>query len=104
MPLLQGWDEGVAQMSKGERAILKIASDYAYGSQGVGGVSFLCICLTCHLTRCFVTALRGELACVHSVCLPLLHVLLYCSNFGEERKVDALPTLLRAGTDPSQLR
>eukprot|EP00891_Asterochloris_glomerata_P009438 jgi/Astpho2/9438/Aster-01697 len=33
----QGWDEGVAQMSKGERANLKITSDYAYGSQGVGG-------------------------------------------------------------------
>eukprot|EP00891_Asterochloris_glomerata_P009106 jgi/Astpho2/9106/Aster-02758 len=35
--VIQGWDDGVAQMSKGERANLSIASDYAYGSQDVGG-------------------------------------------------------------------
>ena len=47
MPLLQGWDEGVAQMSKGERANLKITSDYAYGSQGVGGVGSICMYILC---------------------------------------------------------
>ena len=50
MPLLQGWDDGVAQMSKGERANLRIASDYAYGSQDVGGVSLTCMCLKYYLT------------------------------------------------------
>eukprot|EP00891_Asterochloris_glomerata_P009439 jgi/Astpho2/9439/Aster-01698 len=42
--VIKGWDEGVAQMSKGERANLKITSDYAYGSQGVGGVGPICLC------------------------------------------------------------
>lgn len=34
----QGWDEGVLQMSLGEKAILNCTSDYAYGSEGAGGV------------------------------------------------------------------
>lgn len=33
-----GWDEGVMEMSLGEKAILHITSDYGYGSQGAGGV------------------------------------------------------------------
>ena len=33
-----GWDEGVAQMSRGERAKLTISPDYGYGAQGAGGV------------------------------------------------------------------
>ncbi len=33
--VIRGWDEGVAQMSKGETARLTISSDYAYGSRGV---------------------------------------------------------------------
>ena len=36
--VIKGWDEGVAQMSLGEKAILKITSDYGYGARGAGGV------------------------------------------------------------------
>merc|ERR1711893_15790 len=36
--VIRGWDEGVAQMSVGERAVLTCSPDYAYGDQGVGGV------------------------------------------------------------------
>ncbi len=39
---LQGWDEGVAQMSKGERSKLTISPDYAYGERGAAGVSNFC--------------------------------------------------------------
>ena len=38
---LQGWDEGVAQMSKGEQAKLTISPDYGYGARGAAGVSQL---------------------------------------------------------------
>lgn len=34
--VIQGWDEGVMQMSLGEKATLKISSDYGYGAEGVG--------------------------------------------------------------------
>lgn len=41
MPLLctgiQGWDEGVMQMSLGEKATLRISSDYGYGARGAPG-------------------------------------------------------------------
>uniref|UniRef100_A0A7S0CRZ6 peptidylprolyl isomerase n=1 Tax=Amorphochlora amoebiformis TaxID=1561963 RepID=A0A7S0CRZ6_9EUKA len=36
--VIQGWDEGVMKMSLGEKAKLKIASDYAYGARGAGDV------------------------------------------------------------------
>jgi len=36
--VIKGWDEGVAQMSVGERATLQITPDYGYGKQGAGGV------------------------------------------------------------------
>jgi FK506-binding protein 1 len=36
--VIRGWDEGVAQMSLGEKAILHISSDYGYGARGAGGV------------------------------------------------------------------
>ncbi|KAG5175323.1 hypothetical protein JKP88DRAFT_229026 [Tribonema minus] len=36
--VIKGWDEGVAQMSLGEKAILHITSDYGYGAAGAGGV------------------------------------------------------------------
>uniref|UniRef100_A0A7S2MD69 peptidylprolyl isomerase n=1 Tax=Helicotheca tamesis TaxID=374047 RepID=A0A7S2MD69_9STRA len=36
--VIRGWDEGVAQMSLGEKAILRITSDYGYGPRGAGGV------------------------------------------------------------------
>jgi len=36
--VIRGWDEGVLQMSLGEKARLYISSDYGYGSRGAGGV------------------------------------------------------------------
>eukprot|EP00980_Cylindrotheca_fusiformis_P010024 scaffold2214_cov139-Cylindrotheca_fusiformis.AAC.21 len=36
--VIKGWDEGVIQMSLGEKSKLLISSDYGYGSQGAGGV------------------------------------------------------------------
>jgi FK506-binding protein 1 len=34
--VIKGWDEGVVQMSLGEKAILHISSDYGYGKEGAG--------------------------------------------------------------------
>ena len=36
--VIRGWDEGVAQMSIGQRAKLTVSPDFGYGSSGVGGV------------------------------------------------------------------
>lgn len=36
--VIKGWDEGVAQMSIGERATLTCSPDYAYGSEGYSNV------------------------------------------------------------------
>ncbi|EQC26172.1 peptidyl-prolyl cis-trans isomerase FKBP1A [Saprolegnia diclina VS20] len=36
--VIRGWDEGVAQMSKGEKAVLTISSDFGYGARGVPGI------------------------------------------------------------------
>ena len=36
--VIRGWDEGVAQMSVGQRAKLTCSPDYAYGQDGVRGV------------------------------------------------------------------
>merc|ERR1712019_175630 len=36
--VIRGWDEGVMQMSLGEKATLDMTSDYGYGRQGAGGV------------------------------------------------------------------
>jgi len=36
--VIKGWDEGVMQMSLGEKALLNIDSDFGYGAQGAGGV------------------------------------------------------------------
>lgn len=35
--VIRGWDEGIPQLSKGEKAILTITGDYAYGSNGFPG-------------------------------------------------------------------
>ena len=35
--VIKGWDEGVMKMSLGEKAMLKISSDYGYGSRGAPG-------------------------------------------------------------------
>jgi len=36
--VIKGWDEGVAQMSVGQRAKLICSPDYAYGSRGHPGI------------------------------------------------------------------
>jgi FK506-binding protein 1 len=36
--VIRGWDEGVMLMSLGEKAILRITSDFAYGSQPPEGI------------------------------------------------------------------
>jgi len=36
--VIRGWDEGVVQMSKGQRAKLICSPDYAYGARGHPGV------------------------------------------------------------------
>jgi hypothetical protein len=36
--VILGWEKGVASMTKGEKAILRCAPDYAYGSSGTGPI------------------------------------------------------------------
>ncbi|KAK9451013.1 uncharacterized protein V1518DRAFT_412324, partial [Limtongia smithiae] len=36
--VIRGWDEGVPQLSVGEKAVLKITGDYAYGPRGFPGL------------------------------------------------------------------
>ena len=36
--VIKGWDEGIALLSKGSKAIFIIPSDLGYGSAGAGGV------------------------------------------------------------------
>ena len=36
--VIKGWDEGVVQLKKGQKATLICPPDYAYGSRGAGGV------------------------------------------------------------------
>lgn len=36
--VIKGWDEGVAQMSVGQRATLTCSPDYAYGDRGYPGI------------------------------------------------------------------
>ena len=36
--VIKGWDEGVMHMSLGERSILKVPSEMAYGEKGAGNV------------------------------------------------------------------
>lgn len=39
--MIKGWDEGVAQLSTGERAKLTISPDYGYGARGAAGVRIM---------------------------------------------------------------
>lgn len=36
--VIRGWDEGVAQMSKGEKCLLICPPEYAYGKNGAAGI------------------------------------------------------------------
>ena len=36
--VIRGWDEGVAQLSVGQRARLTCSADFAYGSRGYPGI------------------------------------------------------------------
>ena len=36
--VIRAWDEGVAQMSVGEKAYITCDPDYAYGADGIDGV------------------------------------------------------------------
>lgn len=36
--VIKGWDEGVPQLSLGEKAVLTITGDYAYGQRGYPGL------------------------------------------------------------------
>ena len=38
LQVIKGWDEGVAQMSIGEKSLLTCSPDYGYGARGAGGV------------------------------------------------------------------
>ena len=36
--VIRGWDEGICQLKKGQKAILTCPPSYAYGAQGIPGV------------------------------------------------------------------
>ena len=36
--VIRGWDEGVAQLKKGQKATITCPPEYAYGAAGAGGV------------------------------------------------------------------
>jgi FK506-binding protein 4/5 len=36
--VILGWDKGVATMKKGEKCLLTVRPDYAYGSGGIGPI------------------------------------------------------------------
>ena len=36
--VIEGWEQGIAQMSKGQRAKLTISSDLGYGPRGTGPI------------------------------------------------------------------
>lgn len=36
--VIKGWDEGIIQLKKGQKAVLTCPPDFAYGARGVPGV------------------------------------------------------------------
>ena len=36
--VIRGWDEGITQLQKGQKAIITCPPDYAYGEAGAGGI------------------------------------------------------------------
>lgn len=61
LQVIRGWDEGVAQLSKGQRANLTISPDYGYGARGAAGVS---------VYRTYLQLLLWKALVLH---LPLMH-------------------------------
>merc|ERR1711962_205954 len=53
LQVIAGWDEGVAKMSRGQRAKLTISADMGYGAQGVPG------CIPPNATLVFDVELLG---------------------------------------------
>ena len=90
--VIKGWDEGIIQLSKGERAKLVCSPDYAYGSKDVGGgVSTLALSnciyplLRTILTKCcmaaaYPTQLNPDLRCGASE-LQIIEALQSCCTF-----------------------
>ena len=69
LQVIKGWDEGVAQMSKGQRANLICTPDYAYGARGYPPVRSQ---LYSALSTCYW--LHGRFAC------PVHRFIISCSE------------------------
>lgn len=52
--VIRCWDEGVAQMSVGQKSVLTCTPDYGYGAQGAGGVipPNATLCFEVELLKC----------------------------------------------------
>jgi len=51
--VIKGWDEGVTEMTLGEKSVLTISGDYAYGDRGFPGL------IPPNSTLVFVVELKG---------------------------------------------
>ncbi len=51
MQVIKGWDEGVAKMSLGEKAILKCTPDYGRGGCIVSRITTICLFQHCSSLR-----------------------------------------------------
>ena len=91
--VIKGWDEGVAQMSLGEKAMLRISSDFGYGARGAGGVippnadlnfevellgingkSEFCFWIICRYAVCFVCVLCMFMYIVLCECYIFMYI------------------------------